>query len=92
MLAERTPPFVGVRMNRVEQLKEHTAGDTSINYAAGSTAGTVSNPTAASSVRCSRSRTIQLRGWIADRIERRRRRILDGSKANRESGRKEGLR
>jgi uncharacterized protein len=56
------------RMNRVEQPKEPIAGDTSVNYAPGSTAGTGSNPTAASNVHRFRTRTIHSKVWIADRI------------------------
>ena len=55
------------RMNRVGQPKEHFAGDTSINYAPGSTAGTGSTPTA-SNVHRARPRTIHSKVWIADRI------------------------
>ncbi len=54
------------RMNRVERPKEQTAGDESVNYAPGSTAGTGSNATATSNRRRNRIRTIQSRVWITD--------------------------
>jgi DUF1680 family protein len=54
------------RMNRVERPAEQTAGDASVNYAPGSTAGTGSNATANSNRRRNRARTIQSRVWITD--------------------------
>jgi hypothetical protein len=56
------------RMNRAAQPNEQTAGDAPVNYAPGSTAGAGSSPAAASNLRRIRTRAIQSRVWMTDRI------------------------
>ena len=56
------------RMNRAMELNDQTAGGASINYAPGSTAGAGSNPAAAGNLRRIRTRAIQSKVWMTDRI------------------------
>jgi hypothetical protein len=55
------------RMNRVEQPHELPAGDPSVNYAPGSTAGAGPVPATTNNLRRARTRVTQSKVWMMDR-------------------------